>query len=160
MKENLFFCREDSCTKLFLIEEDYCNKLKDYKFSMDLDKSSAIDLNEDFLALNSYNKIYLFNKKNNYSFAKTINLDIDYKSSTIIYRINNHIVSMFIEGESIQLINYDISLNGIKWIPRKTKTVINKRIYYVKQINKNHILFMGKKKCYFGEIQLNQKKID
>ena len=153
VNDNLFFCKDDYSTKLFLIKENDFKELNHYDFSLDLDESSAIDLSEDFLALNSYNIIYLLYKKNNYSYAKTILLDFP----SFIHKINDYIVSIFIKGEQMKLINYDISLKGIKWKPRKTKIVINEKIYYYNQINKNYILFIGKTKCYFYEIQLNQK---
>ena len=58
--DNMFFCFEDYYTiKLMLIEKDECKQLETYKIFINVDKSSAFDLNEDFLVLNSLDKIFL-----------------------------------------------------------------------------------------------------
>ena len=89
---------------------------------------------------------------------KTIYLDnIDSNFSGILYKINDYTVSLFIKGEQMKIINYDISLKGLIWKRRETKTLINAKISYAGWLNKNLILFMGEKKSYFVDIQLNKK---
>ena len=148
---------KDQSIKLVLIEGDKCKELVSYEISINNYKNSVIDLNEDYIALNSRDKIFLFDKKNNYSLSRTIYLDIDSNTPTNIYKINNFCVSLFIKGEQMKIISYDISMKGIKWEQRKTKRVIDGKISYFKQFNKNNILFIGEQKCYLVEIQLNQK---
>ena len=155
--DNLFFLIKDQYIKLVLIKGDKCKELVSYEISINNYKNSVIDLNEDYIALNSRDKIFLFDKKNNYSLSKTIYLDIDSNTPTNIYKINNFCVSLFIKGEQMNIINYDISMKGIKWEQRKTKRVIDGKISYFNQLNKNNIIFIGEKKCYLVEMQLNQK---
>ena len=72
--DNLLFGIKNDSTYLFLINEDTCNQLNKYEIIINNKDNSAFILNEDFLALNSLNKIYLFNIKKNYLLSKTINL--------------------------------------------------------------------------------------
>ena len=64
VKDNLLFGIKDNSTSLYLINDKECQKLKEYEIYINNKDNSAIDLNEDFIALNALNKIYLFNKKN------------------------------------------------------------------------------------------------
>jgi len=63
-EDNLLFGIKDNSTSLYLINDKECQKLKEYEIYINNKDNSAIDLNEDFIALNALNKIYLFNKKN------------------------------------------------------------------------------------------------
>ena len=157
IKDNLFFCIVSDYTKLYLIDKDKCKELQKYEIYIYNKENSAIDLNEDFIVLNTLNKLYLFNKKSNYFWAKTINLDYESDPPTSIFKINNKIVSLFIRGEQMKLINYEISIKGLKWKQINTKTIVNDKISYYKQFNENDILFLGEKKCYFIEFKLNKK---
>ena len=108
-QDNLLFGIKDNSTSLYLIDDKECQKLKEYEIYINNQDSSAIDLNEDFIALNVLNKLYLFNKKNNYFWSKTINLEFKSEpSTTSILKINNKvpIASLFIREKQMTLINY------------------------------------------------------
>jgi hypothetical protein len=160
VEDNLFFGIKDNSASLYLINDKDCQKLKEYNISINNKDNSAIDLSEDFIALITLNKIFLFDKKNNYFLSKTINLE--FKSTaltTSVFKINNMIsfVSLFIREEQMKFINYNILLKGLKWKEVKNKTIIlNDNISFLKKFYKNHIIFIGKQKCYLVEIILNK----
>jgi hypothetical protein len=160
VEDNLFFGIKDNSSSLYLINDKDCQKLKEYNISINNKDNSAIDLSEDFIALITLNKIFLFNKKNNYFLSKTINLE--FKSTpltTSVFKINNMIpiVSLFIREEQMKLINYKILLKGLKWKEVKTQEFnLNDTISCLKKFNKNHILFIGKQKCYLFDIILDK----
>jgi hypothetical protein len=160
VEDNLFFGIKDDSTSLYLINDKDCQKLKEYNICINNKDNSAIDLSEDFIALITLNKIFLFDKKNNYFLSKTINLE--FKSTpltTSVFKINNMIpiVSLFIREEQMKLINYKILLKGLKWKEVKTKTfILNDTISSLKKLNKNHILFIGKQKFFLFEIILDK----
>jgi len=159
VNDNLLFGIKDNSTNLYLIDDKDCQKLKEYEIYINNEDSSAIDLNEDFIALIALNKVYLFNKKNNYFWSKTINLEFKSNSSkTSIFKINIKvpIVFLFIREEQMTFINYNILSKGLTWKELKTKIILNDKILFYKKFDKNHIIFMGKKKCYLVETILNK----
>lgn len=159
VEDNLLFGIKDNSTSLYLINDKECKKLKEYEINIENKDNSAIDISEDFIALNALNKIYLFNKKNNYNLSKTINLEFKSKPiTTSIFKINNKvpIVSLFIRENQMKYVNYNILLKGLIWKEVKTKIILNDKILFYNKFDKNHILFMGEKKCFLVEIILNQ----
>ena len=159
INDNLLIGIKNNYIKFFLLKEDNCELLNEYEISINDKDNSAISLNEDFLALYAFklSRIYLFNKKN-YFLSKTINLDFQSEPSISIFKINNivSIVSLFIREDQMKLVNYDISFNGLKWKEIKTKTILNDKVTFYNQFDRNHILFMGKQKCYLVKIQINK----
>ena len=159
VEDNLLFGIKDNSISLYLINDKEFKKLKEYEIYISNKDNSAIDLNEDFVALNALNKIYLFNKKNNYILSKTINLEFVSKPSTItVFKINNMIpmVSFFIREEQMKFINYNILLKGLIWKEVKAKKILNDKISVFNKFDKNHILFMGKQKTYLVKLILNK----
>jgi len=159
VEDNLLFGIKDNSTSLYLINDKECQELKEYAIYINNIDNSAIAINEDFIALNALNKIYLFNKKNNYNLSKTINLEFKSKPlATNIFKINNKvpIISCFIRGNQMEYINYKILLKGLIWEEVKTKIILNDKISFYKKFDKNHILFIGEKKSYLIEIILNK----
>jgi len=56
----------------------------------------------------------------------------------------------------MEYINYKILLKGLRWEEVKTKIILNDKISFYNKFDKNHILFIGEKKCYLVEIILNK----
>ena len=134
--DNFLFAIKDNYIKFYLLNEENCKLLKGYEIPINNKNNSAIDLNEDFIALNAFklNKLYLFNKKNNYSLSKTINLEFKSEPSISIFKINNNasIISLFIGEEKMKFVNYDISLNELKWKEINIKAILNDKILFNK----------------------------
>ena len=142
--------------KLYSIEGETNKKQKwvlinEAKISISNNNCSIIDLNDKFYIINDYYKIYIINK-NNLIIAKTISIN-SYNFGLL--KISDKIISLFVmENYKIDLKNYELSMDGIKWIQKIEKNILKSKSdqSYLKR-NNNSILFIGGKACYLVEIK-------
>ena len=103
-------------------------------------------MNNLYYAVNNRNQIFLLNQKD-LSITKTINIDKELSEESKIYmlKLSPLVVSLFIYDKlndvdiynnynysnnskvSIDIQNYEISMNGIKWDLKKEKNIINEK---------------------------------
>ena len=117
--------------KIDLYSNDYI-LLEEYKLnkkSLYDRQISIIDLNNlkcEFYAFIAADLIYLVNK-NNFTIAKTIKFNYNYQDFERIdvLKINNNHIDFIAFGKSIYLINYEISMGGIKWQKKSNLKIMN-----------------------------------
>ena len=152
--DNLFFGIEDNYIKLYLIEKNDCNEINKFEISGVKENDSVINLNEDYLTLNTPNKIFIFDKKNNYNLSKTINLNDEYGSSINIINLNNIMISLCLKEKKMKIVNYNISLMGLKWreISNSNIDFDNEVIKVCEKLGENHLFIIGENYFYIVEM--------
>ena len=169
IRDNLFFIFESGKISSYLIKDDKAKQLNSTnQFNIDTKYSEVIDLNSGFYALNNKDKIYILNK-NNLEINKTININLDklntqfyyYSSSifTTLFKSFDTIITLFIfdtYNKIVDFQNYKISMSGIKWELEKEKNVISDKIYALKKLDNNNLLFLGNNKSYLVDIQFKE----
>ena len=102
----------------------YGNKSKlvnELEINMDPSHSSIIELNNNYYCFNDQYRILILNKSNLF-LAKEINIENNILG---LLKISDKIISIFSSKYgSIKLINYDISLDGIKWNEKERKDIL------------------------------------
>ena len=154
VNDNLFFGIKNYYIKLYLIEKNDCNEINKFEISGVKENDSVINLNEDYLTLNTSNKIFIFDKKNNYNLSKTINLNDEYGSSINIINLNNIMISLCLKEKKMKIINYNISLMGLKWreISNSNIDFDNEVIKVCEKLGENHLFIIGENYCYIVEM--------
>jgi len=152
--DDLFFGIENNYIKLYQIEKNNCNEINKFEISGVKENDSVINLSEDYLALNTPNKIFIFDKKNNYNLSKTINLNDEYGSSINIINLNNIMISLCLKEKKMKIINYNISLMGLKWreISNSNIDFDNEVIKVCEKLGENHLFIIGENYCYIVEM--------
>ena len=149
IKDNKFFIinyNQEHCLYLYNIENKRSKLLSSKKNITLFNESSIIELNNLYYAVNNRNQIFLLNQKD-LSITKTINIDKELSEESKIYmlKLSPLVVSLFIYDKlndvdiynnynysnnskvSIDIQNYEISMNGIKWDLKKEKNIINEK---------------------------------
>ena len=154
VNDNLFFGIENYYIKLYLIEKNNCNEINKFEISGVKENDSIINLNENYLTLNTSNKIFIFDKKNNYNLSKTINLNDEYGSSIKIINLNNIMISLCIKKKKMKIVNYNISLMGLKWreISNSNIDFDNEVIKACEKLGENHLFIIGENYFYIVEM--------
>ena len=154
VNDNLFFGIKNYYIKLYLIEKNVCYEINKFEISGVKENDSVINLNEDYLTLNTSNKIFIFDKKNNYNLSKTINLNDEYGSSINIINLNNIMISLCLKEKKMKIVNYNISLMGLKWreISNSNIDFDNEVIKVCEKLGENHLFIIGENYCYIVEM--------
>ena len=108
-----------------LLEEYKLNKTSLYD-----DQISIIDLNNlkcEFYAFIVADLIYLVNK-NKFTIAKTIKFNYQDFDRIDVLKINNNRIDFIAFGKNIYLINYEISMGGIKWQKKSNLKIMNENL--------------------------------
>ena len=129
-------------------------------------ESSIIKLNNLYYVVNNRNQIFLLNQKD-LNLNKTININknLSEESKIHIFKLSPIVVSLFIYDklydkynynntnnckDLVDIQNYEISMDGIKWDLKKEKNIINKKCKRYEQnifikLNKDTILLANYK---------------
>ena len=114
------------------------------KISIDYSNASIISLNNEYYCLNDKREVLILNKKD-LTIAKTININ---SNNLGMIKISDKLVTIFFVKDSNLLYNnYEIKSNGIKWILKKTITLLKeKNVVFFH--DKNYVLFKITKESY------------
>ncbi len=151
ISKDTFFIFDNTALKMLLI---YGNKFKlvnELEIKMDPSHSSIIELNKNYYCFNTYYRIFILNKTNLF-LVKEINIENNILG---LLKISDKIISIFSSNYgSIELINYDILLDGIKWNEKERKDILKgesndeKVLMFVK--SQKYVLFIKKYEYKYG----------
>ena len=125
------------------------------KISIDYSNASIISLNNEYYCLNDKKEVLILNKKD-LTIAKTINTN---SNNLGMIKISDKLVTIFFVKDSNLLYNnYEIKSNGIKWILKKTITLLKeKNVVFFH--DKNYVLFKIASYDNYGYIKEYQSNL-
>ena len=152
---NIFFHFSEDNLDSYNINNNNCYLENSVKISIDYSNASIISLNNEYYCLNDKRKVLILNKKD-LTIAKTININ---SNNLGMIKISDKLVTIFFVKDSQLLYNnYEIQSNGIKWIVKKTITLLKeKKVVFFH--DKNYVLFKITKESYdkYGYYQDEQQ---
>ena len=152
---NIFFHFSEDNLDSYNINNNNCYLENSVKINIDYSNASIISLNNEYYCLNDKRKVLILNKKD-LTIAKTININ---SNNLGMIKISDKLVTIFFVKDSQLLYNnYEIQSNGIKWIVKKTITLLKeKKVVFFH--DKNYVLFKIAKESYdkYGYYQDEQQ---
>ena len=160
MENNLFFVFQYSNLSLFKINKEEISLVNSLdKIELDKDNSSIICLNNNFYAVNNGKDfIYIINKRD-----LTLSKSIYIKSgnlTTNLFKVNDNLITIFFIDKyngKIKYQNYEILLEGIKWVFKKEKLMELSNIKDL-QLDIKSILLIGDSNSYLIESEFDKKR--
>lgn len=157
INNNSFFYFGQKTIGLYSINDknNTCSLIAQNKITINNPNSSLINLNNDYYLINDNYKIYIF-KKQNLDLVKTININ-DYEKFYLL-KISQKLFSIFtLEYYRFNLINYQLSMNGLKWDNKNYQNISNEG-YSNSMTENKYILFMNEYKCSLYEIIIKKEE--
>ena len=152
---NIFFHFSEDNLDSYNINNNNCYLENSVKISIDYSNASIISLNNEYYCLNDKRKVLILNKKD-LTIAKTININ---SNNLGMIKISDKLVTIFFVKDSQLLYNnYEIQSNGIKWIVKKTITLLKeKKVVFFH--DKNYVLFKIASYDNYGYIKEYQSNL-
>ena len=152
---NIFFHFSEDNLDSYNINNNNCYLENSVKISIDYTNASIISLNNEYYCLNDKRKVLILNKKD-LTIAKTININ---SNNLGMIKISDKLVTIFFVKDSNLLYNnYEIKSNGIKWILKKTITLLKeKNVVFFH--DKNYVLFKIASYDNYGYIKEYQSNL-
>ena len=152
---NIFFHFSEDNLDSYNINNNNCYLENSVKISIDYSNASIISLNNEYYCLNDKRKVLILNKKD-LTIAKTININ---SNNLGMIKISDKLVTIFFVKDSQLLYNnYEIQSNGIKWIVKKTITLLKeKNVVFFH--DKNYVLFKIASYDNYGYIKEYQSNL-
>ena len=151
ISKDTFFIFDNTALKMLLIYGNKSKLVNELEINMDPSHSSIIELNKNYYCFNTYYRIFILNKTNLF-LVKEINIENNILG---LLKISDKIISIFSSNYgSIELINYDILLDGIKWNEKERKDILKgesneeKVLMFVK--SQKYVLFIKKYEYKYG----------
>ena len=146
INKDKFFLFEKNILKLLLINGNKCKKINEVKIKINIESASIIELNGNYYCFNDDLEILLLNKNNLYVSKIIYNSRQIHKNILGLLKISDKIISVFTHNHgTIELNNYYIYLDGIKWVANEREKLLElKNGEKIKKFvqNKNYILFI------------------
>ena len=152
---NIFFHFSEDNLDSYNIKNNNCHLENSVKISIDYSNASIISLNNEYYCLNDKREVLILNKKD-LTIAKTININ---SNNLGMIKISDKLVTIFFVKDSNLLYNnYEIKSNGIKWILKKTITLLKeKNVVFFH--DKNYVLFKIASYDNYGYIKEYQSNL-